>query len=219
MRRVIFADVETTTDDPETGHVWEIAFIVRDPDRADVEHLWHVRPPLATANPVAIGPRIGDYYRRCAVSRMSPTAAKTLTGPDTDEVGLFTDRASVACTVAHLLPGCTFVAANPAFDAGFLNRFLRENDQCPTWDYHLRDIGSLVTGYIAGRIAAARARLQAGELVGGRGASPEFWPASAKLTDMAKAVGISPDAYELHTALGDARLGRDVYDAVMAGER
>jgi hypothetical protein len=34
--------------------------------------------------------------------------------------------------------------------------------------------------------------------------------------DLSRGLGIDPDAYERHTALGDARWVRDQYDAMMA---
>jgi hypothetical protein len=34
---------------------------------------------------------------------------------------------------------------------------------------------------------------------------------------LSRAVGVDPNAYERHTALGDARWARDIYDAVTGG--
>lgn len=215
--RVIFCDCETTTDSADTGYLWEVALIVRDIHDLtggykahrlnDKEYLWHIRPPLHNANSVAIGPKIGDYYRRCAVSREPAGTARKITRANADP----TTAAAVACEIAHLLPGCLFVAANPHFDAGFLNEFLRRNDQCPTCDYHFRDIGSLVTGYAAGVRAAGGFRAEVPRAA--------CWPVSPKLHDMARAVGIDPGGYEAHTALGDCRLARDIHDRVMGGAR
>ena len=218
MSRTVFLDLKTTGLDVSRHELWEIGLIVREPGEQDFERQWFIRPgSLAGADPGAL--RM-NHYRRRTRDLLSPLdaaidAALADPAPSDQQWSL---PKPAADEVAELTDCATIVGHNPWFDAGFLAKFLDANSQCHSWDYHLRDIGSLVTGWVAGLRSAAFARIENGEQVGGRGCLPP-WPASAKLADMARAVGISPETYELHTALGDARLERDVYDAVMAGER
>ncbi|HLK75816.1 MAG TPA: exonuclease domain-containing protein [Streptosporangiaceae bacterium] len=189
MTKLCFIDCETTGTDPARHDLWEIAVITRDDSDPceDQEFTWLIRPDLAAADPGAL--RVNRYYQRLAGL----------------PVPKWSEPAYAARTVASLTAGTMIVAANPAFDAGFLDVFLRKNGQCPAWDYHLRDIGSMVAGWVHG----CR-----------RGVTGGVWrqlPASPKLADAARVMGIDPGLYEAHTALGDARLVKAVYDAVTGG--
>lgn len=195
MTRLCFIDCETTGTDPASHDLWEIAVITRDDSDPceDQEFTWLIRPDLAAADPGAL--RVNRYYQRLAGL----------------PVPKWSEPAHAARTVASLIAGAMIVAANPAFDAGFLDVFLRKNGQCPAWDYHLRDIGSMVAGWVHGYqhvVTTVRP--------GAMGGVPHL-PASPKLADAARAVGIDPGLYEAHTALGDARLVKAVYDAVTGG--
>jgi DNA polymerase III epsilon subunit-like protein len=110
-----------------------------------------------------------------------------------DETGAWgprlTQLGTFATEFALWTRGATLVGANPAFDVAFLSRLLRSNGACPEWHYRVVDVESLVAGHTHEPI---------------RG-----------LKDSATAVGIDPEAYETHTAMGDAQLARDIYDAVM----
>lgn len=88
--------------------------------------------------------------------------------------------------------GATIVGAVPNFDTEVLGNRMRAQGLCPSWHYHLVDVETL---------AAGRLRLQ------------PPWDFDYLL-----------DAFELkyneadrHTALGDARMVRDLYDAVYGG--
>jgi hypothetical protein len=83
--------------------------------------------------------------------------------------------------------GAHLVGANPAFDAQVLERLLRSEGYLPSWHYRLIDVEALTSGC-------------AGKLVGGLKACCEHFSF------------IQSDA---HTALGDARDARAVYDAVI----
>lgn len=192
MTKTVFADLETTGVSVDRHHLWEIGLIVRD-DAGDREYCWQVRPDLSTADPMAL--KIGGYYRRSAVTQNSPGVAWTIVSPDLPydptpgEVRRQRTVDGLAADVARLLDGAVLAAANVAFDAAFLDKFLRANGHASAWDYHLLEIES----YAAGAI----------------GMAPPW-----KLDKLAAELGVTlPE--ERHTALADARLARDVYDAAV----
>lgn len=100
--------------------------------------------------------------------------------------------ADFALDFADLTWGAHLVGAVPSFDEERLRRFLRRHGACPGWHYHLVDVENLAAGALA---------------------MPPPWDSS----ELSRVVGIDPDNYEKHTALGDARWARDIYDKVMVG--
>lgn len=211
MTRLVWADCETTGTRPDRGsEIWELALVIRDITPLTGEHethratdgewLWHIRPDLTRADPFAL--KVGGYYERCRVRALAPGTAKRLTQPEDVEADPAAIEAHhVAHCVANLLSGAHLLAANPAFDAGHLEAFLRQYGECLGTDYHLTDIGSLVRGWALGSFATVDLP----------------WP--LKLDRAAQLARINPDDYERHSALDDARLIRDVYDAVAGGAR
>lgn len=106
--------------------------------------------------------------------------------------GWFWDtRSSVAREIAQLTEGRHLVGAVPSFDAMFLTKLLHREGLVPAWHYHLIDVETL----IAGRL----------------GLQP---PQTSD--DLSRAIGVNPDDFERHTALGDARWVRAQYEAVFA---
>jgi hypothetical protein len=104
--------------------------------------------------------------------------------------------AEAARSIAKRLNGKHIVKAVPSFDDVMLKAFLRKNGHAPTWHYHLIDVETLVPGALA----------QRGEPV-------ELpW----KSDDLSRAFGGEPPGDdERHTALGDARWAKRLYEAVM----
>ena len=202
MTRWAFADCETTGIRPDQGaEIWELALIIRDePGSAgsDEEWAWHLRPDLTRADPMAL--KVGGYYERCRVHGPQPgTGRRVAQPPDVDPDVAVMGTEGIARLVADLLDGAHLIAANPAFDAGHLDAWLRKYGECLTLDYHYTDIGSLVRGWAHGSFA-----------------NPVVpWPLG--LADAARLARIDLGDYDLHTALGDARLARDVFDAVTGG--
>ncbi len=190
MTRLCFLDCETTSLNSDTGEVWEIGLIVRESE--DTEYCWQIRPDLSTADPMSL--RVGRYFERI----WSPSAEAGSAWRVTHPGGYGNTTASdVAFDIADLLNGAHVVGCVPDFDARFLRRFLARNSYCFTAHYHLIDVENLAVGYLVAK---------------GEPLSPP-WDSeviSAKL-------GVDPSKYERHTALGDARWARDLYDAVMGG--
>lgn len=186
---LVFLDTETTGLDRERHQVWEIGAIVRTEDVGDIEYQWMLRPDLRTADPTGL--RIGRYYERMGAVRASyPGGSCWRVKHPVDTGGYAMDE--VAAELARLLDGVTLVGAVPDFDAEILRRWLRRNGQAGTWHYHLVDVETLAAGALR---------------------RPPPWG----LDDLLADCGLVYDEADRHTALGDARMVRDLYDAVMAG--
>jgi hypothetical protein len=192
--RLVFADTETVRIKPGPATIWELALIERSADYGDAEYLWQIRPDLTRADPMAL--KVGGYYERCQVRSYPPGSYRRfLLGEDSEpEYG---NSRELAKFIAPMLAGAHLIAANPGFDAGHMDALLRANGECPAWDYHLIDLGSLVRGWAAAQGITVP------------------WP--LKVDGAARLVGLDPGGYEAHTALGDVRMGRDIFDRVMAG--
>lgn len=139
-----------------------------------------------------------------------------LSNADADalRVNRFYDRAagvrwesaeSVAGTLAHMLNGAVVVGSNPGFDERFLRVFLRGEGHAWMAHYRPLDVITLAAGFIRGL-----------EDHDGH-PDPVRLPLSAH--ELSRAVGVDPDEYDRHTALGDARWVRDLYDAITGGPR
>lgn len=173
--KLAFVDTETTGLDPERHAICEIALIVVDGETVS-EHQWWLDVSLHTAEPAAL--RINRYYERVG---------------DQDVL----DPRGVAAEVAPLVADAVLIGANPAFDARFLEGFLRRHGQAPAWHYRTFDVETA---------AAAVA-----------GIEPP-WGSSTELCQRALNV-VPPASAERHTAMGDCRWAKAVYDAVYHGAR
>lgn len=114
--------------------------------------------------------------------------------PETAVTGLV-DRRAFAAEFAELTRGHHLAGAVVSFDEERLRKLLRANGACPEWHYHLIDVEALAVGHAAAH-------------------SYEIdlpWD-SANLSMM---VGVNPDRFDRHTALGDARWAKAIYDKVM----
>jgi hypothetical protein len=189
---LVFCDLETTglADDCD---IWEIGLIQRlsnDDEHEDLEYRWLIRPDLTTAEPTGL--RIGRYYDRIGILTLAaPGNGRCVDHPD-PSMRTARSTATIAAEVATLLDGNTIVGAVPDFDARHLTRWLRTNGQAATWHYHLVDVETFAAGAL---------RL------------PPPWNFDKLLGEF----GLAYDEADRHTALGDARLVRDLYDAVLSG--
>jgi hypothetical protein len=195
VRHQIIVDCETTSlvADYATGSgvIWELALIERD---YAAERLYRMEPDTALADQAALAvgrfdERTGDmrHYAHAGGPHDSGVTDIAWTGYQT-----WSRPADLAPHVAGLLANATLIAANPAFDAGFLSAFLAAYGCEPApWHYRLRDIGSMAWGW-----------LQAHHL-------PHHLPVpamDASTDDFAAALGVDPADYDRHTALGDCHL-------------
>ncbi|WP_165854449.1 3'-5' exonuclease [Streptomyces sp. V2] len=192
MTAIAFVDTETTGLDPIYHKVWEVAVIRREADGTETEHLWQIRPArheLAGADPEAL--RISRFEERFAVPA-GAWAADMLTNTPTPMEFL-----DAARQIFKALTGTVMVGSNPHFDASMLHRLLQTGRD--PWHYRPVCIATMAAIHL-----------------GPEKAGPMPW-SSYKLS---RTLGIEPPADGVaHTALGDARWARDVYDAVMGGAR
>lgn len=98
----------------------------------------------------------------------------------------------VLSVVEQYTRGAILVGAVPNFDAEVLAARMRARNLCPAWHYHLVDVETLAAGH--------------------RGFRPPWG-----FDDILAAYGLTYDEADRHTALGDARMVRDLYDAVLGG--
>jgi hypothetical protein len=226
--RLAYVDCETVSLKPGPATMWEVALIIRDePGSAasDTEWVWQMRPDLTTADAGAL--KIGGFHQRCTVpAGYEPGDAKLVHGDEADSAfNTVQPGWRVAQDIANYLDGAVLVGANVgSFDVPHLDGYLRAHGECLAADYHYLDIGSLVMGWAAGKASGFRG---ACELLRGLHSKscdlpvpePEKFPpltGPLKLNAAAQLAGLNPDDYEAHTALGDARLVRDIWDAVMS---
>jgi hypothetical protein len=188
VNEVVFVDTETTGLDPDRHEVWDIALIEED----GTEHEWHVAPMKPDqADPNAL--RLTGFYSRTASPEWrwgGPGVSASLTGATDPASTARHLRYQIASKIALLTEGKHLVGAVPSFDAAFLSRFLIANGQREAWHYHLVDVEALVAG-----------RLQ----------MEPPWDSE----ELARAVGVTP-LDGRHTAIGDARWARAIYQAVFA---
>lgn len=104
-----------------------------------------------------------------------------------------TDEWTTLQDVERLTRGATIVGAVPNFDTEVLGGRMRECGICPSWHYHLVDVETLAAGALK---------------------MPPPWDFDKVLA----AYGLTYDETDRHTALGDARMARDLFDAVF-GEK
>ncbi|MFG3438392.1 hypothetical protein ACGF0J_14205 [Nonomuraea sp. NPDC047897] len=230
MKKLAILDTETTDLDECTGDMWEIALILRDlrqPLLGDVEYWWQVRPDLTNASPASV--QIGRYYERSRVTSANMGWGKRLY-PGTGEPGsgwmraytgnpltlgdFYRDERStyIAEQLARHLDGATVVANNPTHDRKFLAKFLRAHGQILTAHHWMLNVRDLLIGFIDGRLSMAQSIDEAfrediipyvADWLEGAATSPSW-----------EIVDVTQDPATKHTALGDARLVRDVYDAI-----
>lgn len=205
---IAFVDTETTHLDAEIGDAWEVAVVLRefdDNEPADTEYVWQIRPNLAAADPESL--KIGRYLERFVVP---PHAEAAWTGYEDGPILPMT-RAQAAEAILAVLRGAVLVGSNPGFDDRFLRKLLGPGSA--QWHYRPVDIATLAAGRKLGMVELAR-RFGVKPVP-----SDEVrFPFSSR--DLSRWTGVEPPGDGVaHTALGDARWARDVFDAVTGGGR
>jgi hypothetical protein len=94
-------------------------------------------------------------------------------------------------TIENYTRHATIVGAVPWFDTDVLDQRMRAHGLRSSWHYHLVDVENLAAGAL--------------------GVAPPW-----DFDQLLLAYGLKYDETERHTALGDARIVRDLYDAVLS---
>jgi hypothetical protein len=193
---LVFIDTETTglalADD-----IWEFAAIRRDPDGAETPlHLFidHDRTKCA---------QLPESFRVDHYDRYLDHRAVT--------------RRDAAHQIADLFNSATgsgkphVVGAVPNFDTERVAHLVAEARYANLWRYHLIDVENLAVGYLGSvhhRWRKDIAELNLGEL-------PEHIAPPWDSDWLSNAVGVDPEQFDRHTAMGDVRWAMAIYDAVM----
>jgi hypothetical protein len=215
--RICFLDCETTSLRYDR-RAWEIGVIVREAGRPDTEHFWFVAASdLDLGNADLMSLKIGRFHERHPEYKLGG-----------DGYGDTVREADAMHYVEALTRGAHLVGAVPSFDADVLGTRMRANGICPSWHYHLIDVEALAVGWINGR------RARQNEIVDGYPLENDGQEAPGlvrwndpikhgqppwKSDDLSEAVGVSASFEGRHTALGDARWARALFDAVMGGQQ
>ncbi|MEV8032231.1 hypothetical protein [Streptomyces sp. NPDC086182] len=201
---IAFVDTETTHLDAEIGEAWEVAVILREDNdpTTDTEYVWQFSVDLETADPESL--RIGGFHERRQLATGAALAAFTGCVP-----AVLMSRDEAVEAIVNVLRGAILVGSNPGFDDRFLRRLLGPGSA--QWHYRPVDIATLAAGRKLG--LASLARLAGVEPL----SSDEVrFPFSSR--DLSRWTGVEPPGPGVaHTALGDARWARDMFDAVRGG--
>lgn len=211
---VAFVDTETTGLDPERNPIWEIAVIIPDgPDQG--EHVWQQQLPLNSPSTNGSDrmfiidragslPIIADGERapRYSANINRWVLDNTRFADDYNHTTALRPDDSIE-RFARLVEGRHLVGAVPSFDEERLRRLYRKHvDPTATrfpWHYHLIDVEAMMVGYLLG--------------------DPEGdwrFPLPWKSDDLSTALGVTPPDKDRHTALGDARWAKTIYERIVA---
>lgn len=213
-----FIDTETTGLDREWHEIWEVALVLRDNEGVESERVWQLPVDLGQADPMAL--KIGRWYERrwpwpvYEPGRTMPDEwddekRKSAAVTAQAEYVVPTERmAEWAALFAELTNGAHIVGAVSSFDEERLWKLLRRHHACPTWHYHLIEVENLAVGWVkAVHLDSDQEAWERGDGI----ASPP-WDSE----ELSRAVGVDPDQFDRHTALGDARWAKAIYDRVMS---
>jgi oligoribonuclease (3'-5' exoribonuclease) len=203
MSTIAFVDTETTHLDAEIGEVWEVAVILREDEdpTTDTEHVWEfsIDPAVGAFDPESL--RIGRWHERRQLPTGTSEAAFTGSIP-----AVPMDRDDAVKAILHLLRGAVIVGSNPGFDDRFLRKLLGPGSA--QWHYRPVCIATLAAGWKLGMAELVRR-------MGGKPYPSDEVPFPFSSRDLSRWVGVEPPGGDVaHTALGDARWARDVFDAV-----
>ena len=196
---IVFLDTETCGLDV-TDPIWEVAAVRRDPDGTETEYhafVWH---------DVRAAERLPESFRADHDARYRQDMAVTPFGM-VDDLRLMFAPPEDYRQRAHV------AGAVPSFDTERLGRLFRAQWADVPWHHHLIDVETLAVGWLRGR---RHALVVEGTIPAD---SPAFPPPPWDSDDLSRAIGVDPDQYARHTAMGDIRWAMAIYDAVMGGAR
>ena len=192
MTGVCFCDTETTALDRDILQVWEVALITE----AEGEQVWHLPVDLSRADPKSL--EMNGFTERYNDWDTPANERPFMLWEFAREFALYTR-------------GLTLVGANPAFDERALWKLLRDNGECPLWHYRTICVETLAAGYL-------RAKYKGYEDSPNEEAREKALACTTipwKHADLVRALDLNPDDFDRHSALGDARLVKAVWQKVM----
>ena len=206
MTRICFIDTETTGLDPDRHAIWEVALITPDGD----EHVWQFPVDEMAADPFALN--IGRYWDRRwgtdndvsvlnAIYEAHNAKSRRKNFPD--EGRAIRPDSTWARRFRDLTAGCHLAGAVISFDEERLRRLLHSLGVLHRWHYHIIDVEALAVGYLAAKISASNGAAYPGLI---------SLPWDSDMLSAALDVTVSVE--DRHTALGDARWARAIYNAV-----
>lgn len=222
---ICFVDTETTGLHPDDHEIWEVGLILPDGD----EWSWMLPVDLGRADPYAL--KIGGFHDRHPQgdnniqARPGHDDGAPLRGPWSQwssEARWCPSLQVFAAEFCKLTADLHLVGAVVSFDEERLRRLARRNGACPDWHYHLIDVENLAVGYLS--LVVHQLNLGFSDTgVWYNPTNDEY--TLAELTelvtppwesaDLSRAVGVVPDLFDKHTALGDARWAKAIYQSVM----
>jgi hypothetical protein len=199
---VCFVDTETTGLDPERHEIWEVALILQEVTDVARTAAWCegagldplMYPLTADKNPLVLVPTLvwSEHVWQLPVDlgQADPYALQLTHYYDRATTLRQIDPSRFARYFEMYTRGLHLVGNVVSFDAERLRRLLQANGACPAWHYHLVDCEALVAGKL--------------------GLTPPW-----RSDDLSRMIHVDPPGPgELHTALGDARWAKRLYEAV-----
>ncbi|MFB4306942.1 hypothetical protein [Actinomadura sp. GTD37] len=214
MSSLIFLDTETTGLRPDDD-IWEFAAIVRAPDGTERTTHMFIQHDVQRCSALP-EPFLTDHRNRF------PASDTSRWHPDVRS------RKQAAKEIAALMPSAVpmgerphIVGAVPNFDTERIARLLDQFGLAPGWHYHLIDTEALAAGWVHGVFRQAAEELARRDLPhdavdrGPTLVTDLPWNSNT----LSGAVGVDPDQFDRHTALGDAQWARALWDAVTGGRQ
>lgn len=209
---VVFLDTETTGLHPRRDQIWEIAAIARTPDRTETElHMFVEHDATLCA-------QLPDPFYSDHLTRFPASHGGIVWNPEV------VPRGHAISKLNDLFKSVTdgknkphVVGAVPSFDTERLLTMQGDQGlgwQLP-WHYHIIDVEILVAGYLRGQIAATYSTFDHGDAEQHvRTVTPPYDSEA-----LSRLVGVEPDLFPRHTAMGDVHWAMAMYDAVTFGYR
>jgi hypothetical protein len=204
---VCFTDTETTGLDPDRHAIWEVALITPNGD----EHVWQFPVDEMAADPFALN--LGRYWDRRwpvdirevsdldAIYHAHDSRSRRSSFPDQGRA--ITPGREWCEHFRDLTAGMHLAGAVVSFDEERLRKLLHHHGVLHRWHYHIVDVEALAVGYLMRERARA-----------GFDGSMLPW----KSDELSAELGVTVSEEDRHTALGDARWSRAIFDAVMGGQ-
>lgn len=220
MRSVTLPAAFESVPEEGTEDYWFRWFLPVDLSRADPEGLrisgYHDRhphgdnaprheqdytKPVMTSNPVQI-------HCSCGASHFSDWDGWGSIAGRVEDPELFSHTLQLVTLGAHL------AGAVVSFDEKRLEKLLRANGVLPAWHYHLIDVENLAAGWLAqwakGPCGPPGSARSAENLAVAAAIAKPPWDSNV----LSRAIGVDPEQFRRHTAMGDAQWARAMHDRV-----